>query len=521
MKTKHIFASAAAIFAAAPLFSQGIDQSVEVTNEYETRFSDFQKNQVAGSVPDSLYRFDYNFDYSVFDSPYKGAYDFTPYEIKLTPEPVPYDGRLLYARAGAGYSLHPVLDVTYTPVSQKNVGVSLFNRGSGYAGDTFHDLSERAGVSGHFHSRFGRLSYTAGYGGIFAGDGVDNSYYNSADVSVGLASPDRDGTTFLYKVGASYRYGSDRVKGGSVGEHLVGVGGSFGPIINGRYSVLLDFDFTSAMLKDGRDGFGDRPVNFAVLTPHIRFVLGPADVDAGVRMDYLAASSGSFALAPDVRASLELSPLEMKIMAGIGGGRRLNDLYDMKRLNHFYRRQAHPDVSRDKIDFYGGLQGRVGPCFQYDLKGGYALKAGSPLDAPAFGLGFADYRLAYADLKMLWLSERLNADADIRFADVEFDTEAGVYAPAMFSGEFGLTYNWMKRVYAGVLAQGASSRRAAVSSLESLRGYVDLGLYGEYRIDRMWGVWLHAGNLACMKIERHPGYVEKGPYFTLGLSLSL
>ena len=37
----------------------------------------------------------------------------------------------------------------------------------------------------------------------------------------------------------------------------------------------------------------------------------------------------------------------------------------------------------------------------------------------------------------------------------------------------------------------------------------------------MWGVWLHAGNLACMKIERHPGYVEKGPYFTLGLSLSL
>ena len=77
MKTKLIFVSVA-ILSAVPAFSQGIDQSVEVTNEYETRFSDFHKRTVAESVPDSLYRLDYNFDYAVFDSPYKGSYDFTP-----------------------------------------------------------------------------------------------------------------------------------------------------------------------------------------------------------------------------------------------------------------------------------------------------------------------------------------------------------------------------------------------------------------------------------------------------------
>ena len=520
MKTRLIFASAA-LLSAVPVFSQGIDQSVEVTNEYETRFSDFQKKGVTESVPDSLYRFDYNFDYSVFDSPYKGAYDFTPYEIKLTPDPVPYDGRILYARAGAGYSLHPVLDIAYTPLARQDVGVSLYNHGYGYAGDTFHDLSDEAGISGHYHSRVGRLSFSGGYGGIFAGDGVDNSSYNSAGVSVSMSSPDREGTAFLYKIGASYRYGADRVSAGRVGEHLVGVDGSFGPIINGRYSVLLDFSFTSAMLKDGRAGFSDRPANFAAITPHIRFVLGPADVDAGVQMDYLAASSGSLTLAPAVRASLEVAPLEMKFLAGVTGGRHLNSLYDMKRLNHFYLRQSGPDVSRDKIDFYGGFQGRIGPAFQYDLKGGYVFRAGSPLDSPDSGLGFADYRQAYADLKMLWLSERFNADADINFSDVRFDSQASVYAPAMFSGELRLTYNWLKRVYAGLAAQGASARSAAVAGLPDIKGYVDLGLYGEYKIDRMWGAWLHAGNLACMKIERHPGYVEKGPYFTVGLSLSL
>ena len=98
-----------AIFAALlacglPALSQNIRQSVEVTNEYEAKFSDFQKLGADTQIPDSLYEFDYSFDYSVFDSPYRGSYEFTPYEIQLTPDPMVYDGRRFILRAGAGYS---------------------------------------------------------------------------------------------------------------------------------------------------------------------------------------------------------------------------------------------------------------------------------------------------------------------------------------------------------------------------------------------------------------------------------
>ena len=48
----------------APLSAQNINQSVQVTNDYMTRFADFQKQGPALGVPDSLYRFDYSFDYS-------------------------------------------------------------------------------------------------------------------------------------------------------------------------------------------------------------------------------------------------------------------------------------------------------------------------------------------------------------------------------------------------------------------------------------------------------------------------
>ena len=49
--------------------------------------------------------------------------------------------------------------------------------------------------------------------------------------------------------------------------------------------------------------------------------------------------------------------------------------------------------------------------------------------------------------------------------------------------------------------------------------YINQGLEGEYRIDSRWTVWAEAGNLLGMAIERAPGYIEKGPYVTVGLTL--
>ena len=76
----------------APLGAQNINQTVEVTNDYRTRFADFQKQGPSMTVPDSLFRFDYDFDYSVFETPYRGSYEFSPYRIELTPEARQRDG---------------------------------------------------------------------------------------------------------------------------------------------------------------------------------------------------------------------------------------------------------------------------------------------------------------------------------------------------------------------------------------------------------------------------------------------
>ena len=524
--------SAALLLVSAPLFAQGIKQSVEVTNEYVGRFADFQKQGPAMSVPDSLYSFDYSFDYSVFESPYRGAYEFTPYEIRLTPDPIAYDGRKFALRAGAGYTLHPVLYAAYTPICRTDLGLSIYNRGRGYYGRSWYDLRDEFGVSGHYLSNIGRLRYSASYDGGFAGNADARSSYHSGGLSADLTSPDRSGSFFAYRFKLDYRYGTDGVYSslavpaagmlymGNVDEHDVRLGGSLGPVLDEQYKFLLDFNFNMLFLSDGRDGWDGRTAGLATLTPHLSFLFGIVDLDAGLRLDYLTSAS-SFTLVPVLKASLELENLGMKLYAGMDGGRRLNSYYSLKTLNSLYQRNAGPDASRERVNFYGGVQGKAGSYLQYALKGGYALMDDSPLDAAPYGLGFASYKLAYADLSLDWISERLTADGRLHFAHTAFSSEPNLFAPAMFSGDLSIKYNWLRRIYAGITAEGASVRRSANATTDDIPGYVDLGLCGEYRFNSRWGVWAHLGNLIGMSIERHPGCVEKGPYFTAGITLNL
>ena len=166
---KRINLAIAVMALCAPLSAQNINQSVQVTNEYESRFSDFQKTGPSLQVPDSLYRFDYSFDYSVFETPYKGSYEFSPYRISVTPEARLYDGSKFFLRLGAGYTIHPQFEMAWQMLQTPDFAIGVFAEAGGYAGrysrrgvaGTFagHDLSGRVGLGGQYLRPATRLSY--------------------------------------------------------------------------------------------------------------------------------------------------------------------------------------------------------------------------------------------------------------------------------------------------------------------------------------------------------------------------
>ena len=75
----------AAILFSGVLSAQNLDPTVEISRAYEGKILDANKPLREMTVPDSVSTFRLDFDYSVFDKPYKGAYDFNPYLMNMRP----------------------------------------------------------------------------------------------------------------------------------------------------------------------------------------------------------------------------------------------------------------------------------------------------------------------------------------------------------------------------------------------------------------------------------------------------
>lgn len=536
----------AALALSVALPAQNINQTVQVTNDYAARFADFQKQGGEMKVPDSLYRFDYRFDYSVFETPYNGSYEFSPYRIQVTPQARSYDGSKLFLRAGAGYSLHPQLAFACQMLQEKDFTIGVYADAGGYLGKYWtqggakpfpgHDLSGRVGLNGQRLLPKVRLSYEMAYDGIFAGnkDALDyRTTFHSAYAMGRVQSQDRPGNQLFYDFDLRFRYSGEsytpEMELDNIGESNLRVAVSTGPSLQQKYKILIDgvFEMATIRLIDDMFGGGPATTNLATIFPHLDFLLGPVHLDAGVRLDFSAVGEErnvTFTIAPDVKARLTLAESGLELFAGVRGGQHMEDHYTLKQINHFApRARFAASISREKLRVRAGLEGHWRSRLQYSLEAGWMSLSGAPL--PYYNsLGFADYSSIYALATGAWKSERLELDGRVRYNGFKLTSfTSSFFAPPTFMADIRGAYNWDRRVYVGAFAEAASARtrQSFTADFYQIPGYVNLGLTGEYHFNEKLAFWLEGGNLLGMAIQRTPGCVEKGPYFTLGLQLKL
>ncbi len=550
MKTINLAFAMMALY--APLSAQNINQSVQVTNDYVTRFADFQKQGPVLVTPDSMYRFDYRFDYSVFETPYRGSYEFSPYRIAVKPEARLYDGSRFFLRAGAGYSLHPQFEMAWQMLQEPNYTIGVFAEAGGYAGAyrrrgvdgkfSGHDLNARVGVGGQYLGSGARLSYHFGYEGIYAGEGGADPFFRSgfhSAVAAGrVQSRERPGSHMYYDVDLQYRYSGEHYTLAQTpdksGENNLRVAVSAGPVLKGKYGILLDglFELESVRKKGmisaqkmgvyGELFGGTRQVGLVSLKPHVDFLWGRVRMDAGARFDFSNNGNGSlFTISPDVLARLAVPDADLELYAGVSGGQSVQSHYAIKQINHFASLSTSAaTISRETLRIRAGVQGHSGARLQYEAEAGYVSYAGKPL-ASLYGVESVDYKSVYAQGRFSWRDERFDLDGALSYSYLRLYGISAAFAPPAFTGELRGRYNWDKRIWAGAFAEGASSRMSLAGDGVWIPWYVNLGLTFEYRVDSRWTLWAEAGNLLAMAIERAPGFVEKSPCLTVGLSLKL
>ena len=527
----------------AGLRAQNLDPTVVVTNTYAQQAGVVEKPSQLMEMPDSVLRFNLDFDYSALSVPYRGAYEFKPYLVELRPTNRPSGESLLYVSGGAGYTVHPELDVIWNPVQKDFFKLNVYGshrsylgqyRNIGLQGGWFsHDgsywgganLRTVAGLNALYTWTGGRLEGDLRYRNIFAsrpaaGANIRDSY-NAVDFGLRLES-EPDASLYYIVRNRSTVMQAPQGKEAHVNTQA-GIGTRFGEHYL-RLGVMADIISTEPA------GAG----NIAI-TPRYIFENGDFTFDLGAKVSFIFRSDNSFyalpgapggynfPLFPEARVTYCLVPDSIALYAAATGGYVMNTIESLSDENPFLASFAGTfDASIERVNACIGARGNISERFHYDLSAGYALRANALLwgftDAqlPAFDY-VGKYHMFYARLESGWKGDRIDADVNVLFRKTSLN-EQRLFAPAMFEGNAKLVYNWGGRIRAGVTFEGMTERTAALGSLP---GYADLGLLGDIQMTRNLGFWLKLGNLLDQTVQRVPFYAEKGIYFTVGSRLIL
>ena len=526
-----------------PLFvwAQDLDPTVEVSRVYEGKLIEVHKPAIAMAVPDTLYRFDQDFDYSVFESPYRGAYEFNPYMMDMTPVSHLRKPSQLYLRAGAGYTLHPVLDLLWSPDIKGAFSADVYAMHRSYVGpyrgiagneaiNNGYDLLSKAGADFGLDWKKAALDFGASYYGVQVRDFMKTRAYNAVDAYASVKSKALWPKHFMYDVALKYRYAEDRsiLK---LSEHDFSLDATFGPSFNKNNKVF--FDMGVEMNVYGRTSAASAARFY--LVPHYIYDKGILHLDLGFRISAAmlkGVKTKNQIIYPDLHLNLAVIPEAMRLYVNVGGGEKLNSYASLIDSNH------HLDLSYamgDKLLLFTptiervsaelGLEGRISGFFSYNLRGGYVNCLTSPLDAAlevSSGrylpyIGYSSYQKCYAALDMELDVQAFRLDGTVSYTH-SWGIAGNMFAPAALYGDVEALYNWRKRIYAGVDCVFASSR--SNSAGVKVPGYADLGVYAEYCFNDKASLWVRGGNLLNMEIQRNLFIAEKGINFTAGVTLS-
>ena len=537
MNRKLIITGAALAFSVSAL-AQNLNPTVEVTNTYIREAGGIEKPSQVLSVPDSVYRFNLDFDYSVRTTPYKGSYEFKPYLVQLRPQPRPSTEGTLLVKMGAGYTFRPEATLVWNPVKTDRFHLNVYANHNSFFGQFkgISPINTRLQENGNLYG--GKQMRTeAGIDALLDWTGgsftVDAAYRN-------IGSTVWDAQDFYHH----FFVGKARVKSNpqapfayEAGTRVSFMGGALQETHTlSDAQVGTHFGFNYIRLGAEVETVS-RPVEGYVgkvaLSPRYIFSLGRFNLDLGVKFSFLFRSDENFypykggLFFPDARVSIGLWEDAVVLQASATGGNHLNVYSDLLETNPYLYGFASPagsdmDHSIERLNLMLGARGNLAARFHYDVRLGYSwwenlFLYGYAGNNPIYGYEKHLSRF-YADGTLGWKSDYLDVDAHILYQACTAVDDGNLFAPAPLSGQLKALYKWGNRFRGGVTLDARSD---AESAQYTLPGFVDLGLYTDFQMSRRVGLWLKAGNLLGTTIQYVPGYAQHGPWVTVGVLLTL
>ncbi|MDT3357320.1 MAG: hypothetical protein LIR35_07050 [Bacteroidota bacterium] len=429
------FIAVIVLAASLPAAAQNLNPTVEVQNSYIGKLIEAGKPQLEMAVPDSLTRFDLDFDYSVMETPYKGGYEFNPYLVDLKPEVAGERKPSLFFRAGAGYVLRPEVDFVYDPALKGKLSLDIYGTHRSFFGkydqmgrpnsvlnanpwrpfeslenstlsiefrpdfsdkiDSFsgYDSRSSVGMSGRYLYGKGALDFNVGYFGLATKSryawNEQKSSMNAVDFSAGIESR---GTKMTYDANFAVRAGSDRYRAGDSGpyKNLILVeskfSGSFGPSV-GKYGKLTigfegEYNTYGGKIVDASSGFLEIIPSVSGVYKGLSYLLG---VRVGTGFyggdDVYTGDTKGQGFYPEVHLAYSVIPENLNIYADVTGGNHMSNYSDLKEWNKFFTLEysdgfspiAFLENTVERISATAGIRGNIVPALKFDVSAGHRI----------------------------------------------------------------------------------------------------------------------------------------------------
>jgi len=467
----------------------------------------------------------------------------------------------------------------YADIDPDKAGIGQFIWGKMDKSHSGYLFNNKFGLSGRYVKNQLCLDADAGYRLIASRDTLQSRMFHAFEGSLRLSPSTPFGAGYFYGAGLAVNYGTEgtvdmpnassasfvipgdecAVNPGqerAQNEASVKADASFGVVVGERAKVVGDV--VMAMVFDNH-GAEANAFNMS-LTPRYVFETGRIGVSAGLKLSLLNGTDNldaghyshkSQVIYPDLRLSLSIVPDQLKAYASVTGGDKINSYKSLIERNpyaHSYFMGSALDFSSESVNFRAGLKGNAGKRLQFDLSSGYVIYKNGLMDAitninsdfnPLYcaSYSYCDYDLFDVTGKMIWKSSRLDMDAYAKYQMASIPEDVFDYvAPANVLAGFSATYNWNRRVFAGLSVDMSGTRTGNVTQIlndgvvtseipysdghrhvyATIPGYVDLGLSLTYKINPNWSVWAKGGNLLNDAVQQYFMHCERGANFTLG-----
>lgn len=559
---KRVLITISLLAACTALSAQNLNPVVEVTNVYAREATGIEKPNQLLAVPDSVYKFDLDFDYSVKSTPYKGAYEFNPYLVQLRPSARLSGEQTLYLKAGAGFRLHPEVDFVWNPLRTKNFRLDVYANHNSYIGHyrniTVQDnvvdwdgtMREKSGIRSNtvagtdLWAAFKGGEFTANlqYKNVFATDfygyGGPGSYSHHKG-QLEMRIQNKPAAKFLYNVGtrlATLGYASIR-------EFHTVSDATLGFRMGRNNSLRVTAGLETVGFEEGQNGLK------LEVTPHYQFAGKRFNLDLGIKYSYIGSTAGVYEykggiLFPDVNFSFRIADAAV-VFASATGGDSLNGYDTLLEDNPYLGGFAwHRDVTVTRINVFGGIRGSVAGKFSYDLRGGWkwldnacgwsfvelepiyyssaypVSDSVEPTLLPTMAY-VSPLRTIYGQLTLSWVSSSWDIMARGYYGHTpkpnkETPAELNVFGPPSYTAAGHIFYKWANRIKVGATIDV----RGKLNARRPVPGYQDLGIQADYAFSRHMAAWLKLGNLLNQTIQRTPFYAEAGIYGSVGVKLT-